>query len=287
MSRFCLTISFMVCCLSPAVGDDVLNTARSEVRSPSEPATPTSEKSSRSTDPCDDGLDGELLGFCGQLFAYVIASPFYVPPMLFGDHYDTPGTFVAYPYAVGWGGSMQPGLEVNRVEGATPFEWERRFTFRASVEEGNNFDGLNRVGLTFLADSFTRFGIGGGVHFYEEKRTTQSPDQLAIGDVNLLFRFAQSERVQFRTGLGARFLNDDVRTDWGWNFVYGAEAYPFEPLSWSWQLETGTLGNAWVFRATTRLGFVWKNSEAYVGYDYLRIGHAELQGPMVGLRVWF
>lgn len=158
---------------------------------------------------------------------------------------------------------------------------------RASVEDGNNFNGMNRLGIVFLADTATRIGIGGGVHMYEEKREGQSPDKVTIGDVNVLFRFAQSDQTQYRAGLGARFLDDSKQTDWGFNFVYGFDWFPKQPWSIGTQLETGTLGNAWVFRATGRVGLVWKYSEVYAGYDYLRIGSTELQGPMLGLRIWF
>jgi hypothetical protein len=287
MGRYLLVMG-MLGCVATVRGDDILNTVRSEVRTPSESETKSSDNRSEpyssSCSNYDDGLDGEFSLFCAKLFGYIFASPFYGPPMSIGDHYEVSFGFVSYPYARDWPGLMQPAP---RAEDDPPGDWARPFNFRASIEDGNNFDGLNRVGFNFLADSYTRFGVGGGVHFYQEKQACGCTDELAIGDVNLLFRFAQSERIQFRTGLGARFLTDRVRTDWGFNFVYGAEAYPFKPVSWSWQLETGTLGEAWVFRANTRLGYVWRYSEAYVGYDYLRIGHAELQGPMVGMRVWF
>lgn len=275
-----LTIFFMV--TSGARADDGrLEAVRQEVRQPQ--STPDSNSSSSSSSCSDDELDGLF----GELFLHILAAPFTLPHSALGDDFHTPSTFVAYPYADGWGGLVQPGLDSHQREGGAPASWEHLFSFRAAVEEGNDFNGLNRLGVTFLADSFLRFGVGGGVHYFEEKRPAGSPDQLTIGDINLLFRFAQSERAQYRAGLGARFLEDCRQTDWGFNFVYGMDYFPMAPLSFGMQVETGTLGSAWVFRAQGRLGMVWKYSEIYLGYDYLRIGQVDLHGPMVGVRLWF
>lgn len=264
--------------------DGALNNVRSEVRT-------LSSDSSKSKS-CDDDSGFSLSfgdsdeGFPGEIFLGILASPFIVPASSLHDEYLFPGKFTTYPYAEGWKGQMQTGPGKLKYEDVVPNSWENLMTMRASFEEGNNFNGINRLGITFLADTTSRFGIGGGVHLYEENHQNCF-DRLAIGDINVLFRFAQSNKTQFRAGVGTRFLSDQTRTDWGVNFVYGFECFPREPFSLGAQVETGTLGNAWVFRATGRIGLVWKYSEVYAGYDYLQIGNTVLQGPMVGLRLWF
>lgn len=277
-----LSASMIMVCLmtSTSAQEGRLEAVRQDVRSPAT-ESPRSSSSSASAN-SDEDLDG-LLAYVG---CYVVATPFAVPYYMLGDSYSNKGVFLAYPYAEKWRGIMQMEVGLTK-DGVTPDTWSRLMSVRASVEEGNNFNGINRVGITFLADTMLRLGIGGSVQLYEEKQQANSPDQLTIGDVNALFRFAQSDRTQFRAGIGTRFLNDTRRTDWGINFVYGFEFFPHDPWTFGTQLETGTLGNAWVFRSTTRLGVNWKRAEAYLGYDYLRIGSTELQGPMVGLRLWF
>lgn len=255
-----------------------LDAVRSEVRDSQPSQTDNSKKKSDCT---DSGLDFSELSF----------NPFEVLETLLcfrhnPNNYE-PTTFVAYPYAQGWPGLLQIGMERNKIDGVTPSTWEHLMSVRASVEEGNDFNGINRLGIVFLADTLTHVGIGGGVHWYDETRKHCSHDQLMIGDINLLWRHYQTDSTQARMGLGTRFLSDRVQTDWGFNFVYGFDWFPKQPWSIGTQLETGTLGNAWVFRATGRIGLVWKYSEVYAGYDYLRIGSTELQGPMVGLRIWF
>lgn len=265
--------------------DGKLDSLRQEVRAPrSETAISSSSSSSSGSYGSDDP---EVSLFFAELGFYVVTSPFTVPPIVLDDRFDFNSTFAAYPYADGWNGLMQISGVSDNTDYVAPITWEHLMSLRASVEEGNNFNGLNRLGVTFLVDTMTRLGVGGGVHFYEENNSGTSPDRLAIGDVNLLFRFAQSERTQYRAGIGARFLNDREQTDWGVNFVYGFDWFPVKPASLGVQLEAGTLGNAWVYRATGRIGLVWKFSEVYAGYDYLHIGSQVLQGPMVGLRIWF
>lgn len=52
-------------------------------------------------------------------------------------------------------------------------------------------------------------------------------------------------------------------------------------------LDLGTLGAASVFRGRLTGGVVWNRCELFTGYDYLRIGAVDLQGPVLGLRAWF
>lgn len=249
--------------------DGKLDSIRQDVRAPRSESPASSSSSSRSSSIGSDDVDVYL--FFAKMGFYVVTSPFTIPPLILCDHYDTHATFVAYPYAEHWNGLMQFSMESHKIDDVVPMTWENMMTLRASVEEGNNFSGINRLGVTFLVDTMTRFGIGGGVHFYEE-RTTTTPDRSTIGDLNLLFRFAQSERAQYHAGVGVRFLNDRQQTDTGINFVYGFDCFPYQPLSFGMQFEFGTLGNAWVYQATGRVGLVWKFSEVYAGYDYLHVG---------------
>ncbi|MFT3878062.1 MAG: hypothetical protein QM703_00200 [Gemmatales bacterium] len=264
--------------------DGKLDSIRQDVRAPRNDSSGSSSSSSSSSSFGSD--DPEVSLFFAKLGFYVVTSPFTIPPAILCDHYDTPATFVAYPYAENWKGLMQFGMESHKIDDVVPITWENLMSLRASVEEGNNFNGINRLGVTFLVDTMTRFGISGKVNFYEEKTAT-TLDQLTIGDLNLLFRFAQSERAQYHAGVGIRFLNDRQQTDTGVNFVYGFDCFPIKPVSLGMQFEFGTLGNAWVYQATGRIGLVWKFSEVYAGYDYFHIGSQVLQGPMVGLRIWF
>ena len=52
-------------------------------------------------------------------------------------------------------------------------------------------------------------------------------------------------------------------------------------------METGTLGSASVVHGRATIGATFHGWELYTGYDFLRVGNVNLQGPVVGLRFWF
>ena len=100
-------------------------------------------------------------------------------------------------------------------------------------------------------------------------------------------RFAQSEDVQFRSGLGGRFLADSRNSEGGINFTYGADLYVKRPLVISTELDLGTLGSAGVAHLRASVGWQLSDFELYAGWDQLWIGGEPLYGPMIGLRYWF
>ena len=51
--------------------------------------------------------------------------------------------------------------------------------------------------------------------------------------------------------------------------------------------EAGIFENAGMVRLRGGVGVNWSHAELFAGYDFVRIGGVNLQGPMVGLRVWF
>lgn len=62
---------------------------------------------------------------------------------------------------------------------------------------------------------------------------------------------------------------------------------PVKPLVISTVLDAGTLGHAGVIHARLTGGVLRSRWEAYLGYDFLRIGSVNLQGPLLGVRFWF
>jgi len=138
-----------------------------------------------------------------------------------------------------------------------------------------------------LVDTFTRVGLAASWNALEERLPTGGRDQLCIGDCNLVYRFAQAEWAEFRSGLGFNWLNDRGGTNLGFNFTYAADFYPWKPWGVSTGIDWGTLGRAELFRFRATVGLVRYGIEPYVGYEYTDIGQAHWNGLVGGLRFWF
>jgi hypothetical protein len=230
-------------------------------------------------------------GLIGWFVAAAVAGPFVVPHLLLQDDFGRASRFPAHPYADG-----QPGyLWIRRpvVAGAErppcepDFDRARSWSGRFAIEESNDFDAINRLSARLLLESAWRFGVQTNWSYIHERLGGGRADETTLGDLNLTFRFAQHEKAQVRAGLGARLMTDPHGTDWGFNFTYGADVYPAQPLVLSATLDAGTLGHAGVFRGQGSIGILFRRWEVYTGYDYLRIGSTALQGPTLGLRLWF
>jgi hypothetical protein len=80
---------------------------------------------------------------------------------------------------------------------------------------------------------------------------------------------------------------DDSQTDLGVNFTLRSDWQPCWPLVLSGEMDFGTLGHAFLFHGNATVGVMVRRCEVFVGYDYRTIDSIELEGPLVGLRVWF
>lgn len=185
--------------------------------------------------------------------------------------------FAPYPYANDCQGLMatcSPGFGKG---------WSGRVQF----ELGSDFDGLDRSGAGFLLE-----GAGGlGIDFDWDSCTEDLPggghDELHIGEFDLLYRVAESDHALVRVGLGTVWLGDRYDTDFGVNFTLKADFAPADPLILSGELDLGTLGDAQHLHAAGTVGVMLNRCELYGGYDYRRIGDVEIEGPVIGLRIWF
>jgi hypothetical protein len=197
--------------------------------------------------------------------------------------------FPRYPYDRAYPGYLALDVDdspeaAQRWGGVRPPRW---WMARVSLEDGNDFDGLNRFGGQVLVDSACRLGIITTWDHFRERLDNGRRDETTIGDFNFTWRFAQSPNFLMRAGLGFRVLSDDHVTDAGFNFHYGAECFPRRPLVLTGAIDLGNLGDAFVFRGRATAGILWHGIEAFGGYDFLHIGDVNLHGPMIGVRWWF
>jgi hypothetical protein len=261
--------------------DDDLQTIRDDVRDPPPPSSPSAPKRNYS-----GGNDGQCDDAVGSLFAplaapavmgagMAVTSPIWGPITVLDDSYSEPGYFPHFPY------EDSPGY-ITRDDSNSCL-WAARL----DVEYANNFDGLDSLGGHFLLDTTYRFGLEASGSQLDQRLAGGGHDRLAIGDANLVFRFAQAPWAEFRAGLGANWLADRQETNFGFNFTYAADFFPRNPWVVSSTIDAGMLGYSGLFRFRLTGGVIFHGVEAYTGFENLDIGRTHLNSLVGGLRFWF
>jgi hypothetical protein len=267
-----------------------LDQIRGSVRTPDEPKpsypsqSDANEERRRRSDGHnyhDDDDDSAWLALGALAAGAVVAAPFYLPQLVVDDPGGTAAEFLYCPYADGHEGFM--AFEEFPVEGPV---YSNGFGGRIGVDYGDQLDDVRWIGGELLFETRSRWGVDVGWKAYEEA-TNGGTDRLWVGDANVTFRFAQSPRSQWRAGVGLNWLDDSTATDYGFNFTYGADFFPVDPLVATAQLDWGTLGEDERLHLRTTLGVTRCGWEAYIGYDYEKIGAVDLHGPVAGLRFWY
>lgn len=223
---------------------------------------------------CCDSSDDTFSTLLGPVFFAVFTSPFTVPVALLGDDYSTTAAFPDYPYADDLPGSL---LKSTEYDGAT-----RGWTGTLQVFDIQETANIDRFGGRLVLDSASRFGIDTESNYWAEPGSAGA-SHLWTGDANLCFRFAESERVQFRAGVGVNWLADGGGAEAGFNFTYGMDWFPRKPWTVSTVFDLGTLGGGALVHNRTTVGVMLGPVEAFAGYDYFRLGSASFHGPVAGL----
>lgn len=208
---------------------------------------------------------------------YTVTSPFWAPYTFLDDRLSNSGYFLHFPYD---GGEGYIRLD-DGADGARPF------SARLDFEYIDPFGRLDIVDSHLLVDTGSRFGLTASFVHLEERLPSGGHDALQLGDCNAVFRFAQNQYAEFRSGLGMNWLNDSHGTDLGFNFTYAADLYPRKPWVLSATIDGGTLGHAGLFRFRTTAGVVLHGIETYAGYEYTDIERTHWNGLVAGLRLWF
>lgn len=221
-----------------------------------------------------------------KILPFIVAAPLAIPNAIFDQGFNVDSRFSSYPYAL----SDTAYVLLDRPQHTT--NWFERtdgqhYSVRASVEGGSDFDGLSRLGLRLFLDTDMRIGLKSDWDYFYERLPCGCHDQMWIGDFTPTLRFAQNEWLMMHAGAGLRLMIDRVSDRGGVNFFYGFDAFPIKPLHLFGSFEGGTLGHTDLWRLHGGVGVNWTHAELFAGYDFLRIGGVNLQGPMVGLRLWF
>lgn len=224
----------------------------------------------------DDEYEDSLSELYGTLLFYAVASPFYLPRAALGDD-GADGYFPKFPYRKG-----DYFMMIDQQH-----QQPRRYLGRIRMEYCENYQNLWRLGGQIQFETTSRLGIDTEAHRFEEYLGGGRTDYLWLGDCNFTYRFAQSERAVWRAGIGFNWLDDPIKTNYGFNFTYGFDLYPSRPWVFSTEFDIGTLGKSDLFRFRTTAGVMIHRAEAYVGYEYLDIADTTFNGLITGIRIYF
>jgi hypothetical protein len=260
------------------LADDVLDTIRDDVRD-APPPDPSSSNGQRHPYDGGDGscTDGDAAStLAGTAALLVLVPPIFGPIALLDDDYSQPGSF---PHAL-YGDSSR----CIKFDDGPDF---RLWSARVDAEYANNFDRIDSLGGHFLLETSYRFGLEASGSQLDQRLSGGGRDRLALGDANLVFRFAQADWAEFRTGLGANWLADRQATNAGFNFTYAADFFPRKPWVISSAIDAGMLGYSGLFRFRLTGGVLFHGVEAYTGFENLDIGRTHINSLVSGLRFWF
>jgi hypothetical protein len=288
-----------------ACGQGSLDQLRDAVRLPSmsdEDATEgESEKPRGKTkrgDTCHDGTchlqdrnhggdDSGLVTLAAYGVFGVVTTPFWGPRVLVDDDSIDPACFTCRPYCSDFPGCLVTDKSILCDEYRELDDDQYQWLLRTRVEYGADFDDLSRSGGQVLLDTACRFGLDAEVNEVRECRPSGCWDRLWLGDCNLVYRFAQSPRVQMRSGVGFSWMADTLGSDFGFNFTYGGDFYVRKPWVLSADIDWGRLGHAALFHGRATVGVQFRRVEVYTGYDYYDVGHVPIGGLVGGLRYWY
>lgn len=284
----CGFLSLSVCALAarPVFGQEQLNQIRSDVRNNASAASSGSSPSSGSRDSCrpqykyhssDDSLkDSVTNSLSAPIFTLgiaVAAVPYWVPIKFLGDDFSVIRDFTQFPYEDEFGYMTLNGGK----------RWSAQF----SSDYATEFNDLDQIGGRLLVDTASRWGVDTEMKYFQETVPRAARDSLWLGDCNLTFRFAKSENMQWRTGLGFNWMDDPGRSDFGFNFTYGFDWFPRKPWVVSAEIDLGTLGHSSLFHFRGTVGAMFDRFEAYTGYEYYDFDNVQTNMLIGGVRIWF
>ena len=240
-----------------------------------------SSSSSSSSSSEDETISGEQA--VGWAILFGVTSPWWVPMTVLESEEEAFQGFPTAPYANGSDGYLVfDSVETDDLASDT-----RAWGGRLSLDAGTNFDGVTTQTGRLRLDTDSRFGLDTEwANLFE--RNAGSSDWLGRGDCNLVVRFAQSPRVQFHSGIGINWLADRNNADVGFNFTYGVDLFPVDPVVTSATIDLGKIGDASLIHFRGTVGaMISPRLHLYTGYDLLDLEGASIHSFLTGIEFWF
>jgi hypothetical protein len=255
----------------------------------------SSSSSSSSDDSVADAAQDAATQAAGALIFYALAVPWTVPHLAAEPDGWTSATYERYPYADGARSAVRIGPSDEAIEnGAIAPPRARDVALQLTADESYLVTNLWRTSIAGRLQLPGRMELDSTWSIYFEPIQGGTTDVAAMGTTHAAFRFAQSEAVQLRTGLGLRTWTGPDGTKTGFDASYGFDIYWARPLLTSVTLDFGNLGSAFVFQVRGTIGVTLDRVELFGGYDHVAMKNLDdsrlgvgLGGPVVGARFWF
>ena len=289
--------------LAPVALAGKLDRVSQEAHSPSSSGSSSSSSSNSSSgSSCSGSGDSssDTSGADGALaIVMVVTSPWWGPNyILEHDKTELSVGFVPYPYASGHAGLLDIDNEpapdgqastIVDLDGygsrSRPPVHKKNWAVQLGAESGYVFDRVWREGLKLRLQTAYRIEFDASWSLFME-REVGAFDNLVLGREHFIWRFAQSNAVQFRTALGAQHLIDARGDESGIDVEYGLDAFPGRPVVMSLEGAVGNLGAAFAPRVRATLGIMTGRFELAFGYEHEWIGRESLGGPFAMWRIW-
>jgi hypothetical protein len=272
-----------------------LRDAGRETRTPSSRSTSNDSSNSSSNESRSSGCCHNDDG--GALVLYVLVAPWVGPHVALEPNDRGTAVFESFPYAHGSRGLLRY-REPTPTEGLDG-EPENEASVQPPPPPGKSVAGQVRAEGGYVLGGVYRGALGGrlmlpgrleldaNVNGLMDPVENGGVDRATFGNAHVAVRFAQSEQVQFRTGLGYQQFADQYGVEPGIDFLYGFEAQLGAHLILSVSGNLGSAGHALVGQIRGSLGVMLDRFEIYAGYDHISIGDVPLGGPAAGIRAWF
>jgi len=232
----------------------------------------------------NDSFGERFSTLVGGAVIVAVTAPVALPISIAEDNYQTPAYFPGYPYQDDARGYML----FDRPSHNQPFTSE---PFNYSIQSSSEYiyysQDISKIGTRFLIDTTSRFGIDSEFSYWKESEPGSNSEDFWAGDTNVIFRFAQTESFQMRTGIGFNWLSDEVGSDFGFNFTYKGDFFPIDPLVLSAELDLGKIGSATLSQLRLTTGLNYRHAEIFIGYDHFWLAETEFNGFISGIRIWF
>lgn len=165
-------------------------------------------------------------------------------------------------------------------------DWFTSWAVRGNAMVGGGSENLTVAGGALLIQAPSALGLDVSAKTWREN-STGSRDHLWLGDVNLVFEFANSNNVRARLGGGLNWLGDHWGSDVGFNLTAGLDLKMTERWIVSAEGDVGTLGASDYLHSQISLSRRFQTTELMVGYDYYDLGGVQLQAAFGGLQFRF